>query len=501
MKKIILITAALILTSTFNSMSQLKKEEFEMYMRVKQIGEFINRFNYKTDVQNMPISEKFAREVPRQAYLDMLFNAEDSRLAKNSPGHSESYAGLKDEFIQHVCKQGAQQYINLSDNSLFAVLTCKVTYQKRPATAKLVMQRVQEYDGSVAWVPVGCSADFIKKPSKTGARVIAPGANETNYQEYTKNLDKYALDFFPEEMDFSSLSVFFSLVDQGIVSFKYVEKQAYHFTSIRGWAFRAENFNRKTQNSGWLIAGLERVGDRNAYLDKLPVEKFIMPKKPAPAVSCQEHPPPVGRVPEVGYGLAWAATDALYTQKSIAALKDGLETLYSPWFVYKVAEKNVPKIKNKPLSLNNILYQLKHVGCLPISDFPDEKKALTDELIKKAAAHKIKDYMQVVSKGAGTQQAIKSVKHALFGKNIVIAEMILPLGFRDIKKTWPGFTVENNPKKFRHALVVVGYDDNKNGGAFRGMNCFGEKWGDNGFIDIPYKDFARFMNEAYTIKF
>ncbi len=44
----------------------------------------------------------------------------------------------------------------------------------------------------------------------------------------------------------------------------------------------------------------------------------------------------------------------------------------------------------------------------------------------------------------------------------------------------------------RHAMCVVGYDNNKYGGSFRVLNSWGSTWRDNGFVWIPYKDFAKY---------
>jgi len=50
-----------------------------------------------------------------------------------------------------------------------------------------------------------------------------------------------------------------------------------------------------------------------------------------------------------------------------------------------------------------------------------------------------------------------------------------------------------------HAMCVVGYDDNKYGGAFEIQNSWGTDWGNEGYIWITYSDFAKFVDEAYEI--
>jgi hypothetical protein len=47
-----------------------------------------------------------------------------------------------------------------------------------------------------------------------------------------------------------------------------------------------------------------------------------------------------------------------------------------------------------------------------------------------------------------------------------------------------------------HALCLLGYDDNKEGGAFRVVNSYGTAWGDKGFAWIRYADLARYTRYA-----
>ena len=53
-----------------------------------------------------------------------------------------------------------------------------------------------------------------------------------------------------------------------------------------------------------------------------------------------------------------------------------------------------------------------------------------------------------------------------------------------------------------HAVVVVGYDDDRFGGAFKVLNSWGSGWGDRGFFWIPYDTFrdSRFDTYAITIE-
>lgn len=52
-----------------------------------------------------------------------------------------------------------------------------------------------------------------------------------------------------------------------------------------------------------------------------------------------------------------------------------------------------------------------------------------------------------------------------------------------------------------HAVTIVGYDDNKFGGAFKIINSWGVRWGDNGYFWLPYSFASQgIMSEAYVSK-
>ena len=53
---------------------------------------------------------------------------------------------------------------------------------------------------------------------------------------------------------------------------------------------------------------------------------------------------------------------------------------------------------------------------------------------------------------------------------------------------------ENASKRFLHAMVIVGYDDNKFGGAFQIANSWGSGWGQNGLFWIRYQDVKQIEN-------
>jgi hypothetical protein len=88
------------------------------------------------------------------------------------------------------------------------------------------------------------------------------------------------------------------------------------------------------------------------------------------------------------------------------------------------------------------------------------------------------------------------IKKSLTEGKPVIVGMNTPNSFLVAQDVWEPW---ENPDRFYggHAMCVVGYDDER--GAFELMNSWGRKWGNGGFIWIPYRTFADFVMESYEI--
>ena len=50
-----------------------------------------------------------------------------------------------------------------------------------------------------------------------------------------------------------------------------------------------------------------------------------------------------------------------------------------------------------------------------------------------------------------------------------------------------------------HAMTIVGYNDNKFGGAFRVVNSWGKNYGDNGYLWITYSDFMKNVKATFIM--
>jgi hypothetical protein len=119
-----------------------------------------------------------------------------------------------------------------------------------------------------------------------------------------------------------------------------------------------------------------------------------------------------------------------------------------------------------------------------------------------AQRYPIADYVRLFSVRRGVpgtiQDRVLPVKKSLSEGKPVIIGMNLPESFFRAREVWRP-TESPTRVHYGHAMCVVGYDDNKHGGAFEVLNSWGTGWGNDGFIWISYRDFAAFVDEAYEV--
>ena len=98
------------------------------------------------------------------------------------------------------------------------------------------------------------------------------------------------------------------------------------------------------------------------------------------------------------------------------------------------------------------------------------------------------------------EDRITRIKTNISQGNPVIVGLLFPeSSFEKAGEQWrPGKNERPDPR-FGHAICVIGYDDDKFGGAFEVINSWGELWGNGGFTWIDYQTFDKFLSIAAVI--
>jgi hypothetical protein len=220
-----------------------------------------------------------------------------------------------------------------------------------------------------------------------------------------------------------------------------------------------------------------------------------------PTASLKIYAPIPGNQGQYGTCTAWAT--AYCARTIVEAIKNEwtdkktiTANAYSPAFLFRmirpgdnecVGGSTLSKALEVSKEKGLITYASLSAPCVP---------TLSAEQIAQAGQSKVKDYMRLFDANASDAIKIQSVKKSLAERKPVVFGMRCPQSFYTSKGTWQP-TEQPTPQMGGHAMCVVGYDDNKDGGAFEVQNSWGAFWANDGYIWIKYDDFARFTFYAY----
>lgn len=147
-------------------------------------------------------------------------------------------------------------------------------------------------------------------------------------------------------------------------------------------------------------------------------------------------------------------------------------------------------------------------GAVPFADMKYDERTCSQTipayLDDKAANFKIKGAQRIGEnpKASLTLKDILQIKHALnAGSPVAIGMMVGGTFMQDMmgKNVWIPEQSDYDQQGFGgHAMTVIGYDDNLEGGALQIMNSWGPEWGKDGVAWVRYSDFIEFTKEAYA---
>ena len=172
---------------------------------------------------------------------------------------------------------------------------------------------------------------------------------------------------------------------------------------------------------------------------------------------------------------------------------------YSPLFIYAQIKDRNDANCSKGSCISHAMKLMRDVGNVKKSMFDVMcADVVSNNLKANAASHKIGSYSALVTYGQYVIEPVKIslVKKALAENQPVVVGMQVYSSFQNCKDYWngemAGFPLGG------HAMCVVGYDDNKYGGAFLFQNSWGERWGNGGYTWVRYSDFCKTVSQAYT---
>jgi C1A family cysteine protease len=179
--------------------------------------------------------------------------------------------------------------------------------------------------------------------------------------------------------------------------------------------------------------------------------------------------------------------------------------VFSPSFIYNQLNNGI----DNGCSLASAAQLLLETGAATMSDFPyipgDYFTRPSADVIASAYPHRVREWRRLFSKhDTPDNEIIQRIREYLNTGDLVVAGGYIGYGFSYPRKDMNGvsiITVESYAP-FKHAYVVVGYDDNfitpDGAGAFIILSSWGKDWGDQGFCRISYKAFTANIIEGFV---
>jgi C1A family cysteine protease len=233
--------------------------------------------------------------------------------------------------------------------------------------------------------------------------------------------------------------------------------------------------------------------------------------------SLKKYYPPIGNQGQFGTCTAWATTYASFTALNNIKnneLGSSLKEVdcFSPQLTYDLIKFDYDKTCGDGSYIGTALKMLKRVGSVKLSEYPYNCNTLIDgngierlrssnfgnykfnEILTSASKNRLEDFIEL-----GNNNVTDKIKYALNNRFPVVIGVS---DFKDIETNQGNDTWIPEVSDFSlggHAMSVVSYDDNKNGGSFELMNSWGNEWGKSGYCWIRYTDFERIIRDAYAL--
>ncbi|MCG8100092.1 MAG: C1 family peptidase, partial [Candidatus Thiodiazotropha taylori] len=194
-----------------------------------------------------------------------------------------------------------------------------------------------------------------------------------------------------------------------------------------------------------------------------------------------------------GSCVGWATGYALksYHEKVEEQWAFSEATVFSPAWIYNQINGGV----DQGSRIDDALQLIIDRGAANWQNMPydhtDFTRQPSQQAIAQAANYKAREYRSITS--------AQQMKAALANRNPVVAGIIV---YDDLERLSGPNSVYNSTTgepSGGHAVTLVGYDDNRYGGAFKVINSWGTGWGDNGFFWLPYNMVSRVMGQALVL--
>ena len=254
-------------------LGDVQNDEREFYTMTKQMGQFINRFNYEEDQYGKRLystDKDFRNTEKRRAILPLLFDLENPRTSGN----------LRNFFVDDLINNN--QYMEFLGGDWFSEISAKFKWKGKEVDVCLIMTLEKDGLGS-KWIISNVFFSEFQKHFPQGEiaerekHFLHPMSHELDFMNIYKIFnDPQVIEYYAStnyQPDY--LTLFFYEIKQGNLKFDHIESVKFHVFQIKNWYFEVSWFNRSGYNSGWLISNLVYLKDE----EKEALLKIYQPKK------------------------------------------------------------------------------------------------------------------------------------------------------------------------------------------------------------------------------
>ena len=174
---------------------------------------------------------------------------------------------------------------------------------------------------------------------------------------------------------------------------------------------------------------------------------------------------------------------------------------FAPWFIFTNIKDAYDMYCEDGAYISDAMELMKTKGIPKKSAYDVEcNSAVPPEIFPLGEKYKIDDYFRLfhIYSYDAVEDSLKIIrcKRALINNRPIVIGMRCYRSFSYADDVWDGDT---SVYRGGHAMCVVGFCDNKYGGAFLIQNSWGPNWGNGGRTWVRYDDFVRQTKYAYEI--
>lgn len=222
--------------------------------------------------------------------------------------------------------------------------------------------------------------------------------------------------------------------------------------------------------------------------------------------SIKQYAPVPGDQGKSGTCVAWSSS---YAARTISYCIQHLITdpaqikalRFSPNYIYHYVKQSTDDDCSAGAKVETAMKVLTEKGDVLLTDgVPDCASQIEKSIEKNAPNYSIKAYSALTNSfGIISKNEILAIKKGISEKKPVIFSLKCYKSMFGVDKSGVWKIPANDSLVGNHALCIVGYDDNKEGGSFEIMNSWGTEWGNQGFGWISYEQLKTFGRYALEL--